>query len=94
MQRRSPGHAWLGSPARLPLSAVSVMSLLAALFVVAGGQSTTGAAPAAAAPCAPVLMVGVEGPREKRANGATFTVISTALDISRSTVRGALEKPT
>ena len=73
MQRRSPGHAWLGSPARFPLSAVSVMSLLAALFVVAGGQSTAGAAPAAAAPCAPVLMVGVEGPREKRANGATFS---------------------
>jgi alpha-tubulin suppressor-like RCC1 family protein/endonuclease/exonuclease/phosphatase family metal-dependent hydrolase len=63
------------------------MSLLAALLVVvASGPSTaapaaasTAAAPPAAAPaaasCAPVLLVGVEGPRDKRAAGATFSPV-------------------
>lgn len=36
----------------------------------------------------------LEAARAMHANGATFTVISTGLGISRSTVRRALEKPT
>jgi len=36
----------------------------------------------------------LEAARAMHANGATFTVISTALGIGRSTVRRALEKPT
>jgi DNA invertase Pin-like site-specific DNA recombinase len=36
----------------------------------------------------------LEGARAMHANSATFTVISTALGIGRSTVRRALEKPT
>lgn len=36
----------------------------------------------------------LEAARAMHANGATFTVISTALGVGRSTVRRALEKPT
>jgi alpha-tubulin suppressor-like RCC1 family protein/endonuclease/exonuclease/phosphatase family metal-dependent hydrolase len=83
MQRRSPGYAWLTFPVWIPLSVASAMSLLAALLVVVAGSPST-AAPAAAAtpaaaaaagPCAPVLLVGVEGPRDKRAPGATFSPV-------------------
>ncbi|MEI6621013.1 MAG: helix-turn-helix domain-containing protein [Actinomycetes bacterium] len=35
----------------------------------------------------------LEAARAMRANGATYTVISSALEIGRSTVRRALEKP-
>lgn len=77
MQRRSPGYAWLTFPVWIPLSVTSAMSLLAALLmVVASGPSTAAPAPAsapAAASCAPVLLLGVEGPRDKRAPGATFS---------------------
>ena len=53
------------------------MSLLAALLAVvvsapSGAASAPAAAPAAST-CAPVLLVGVEGPRDKRATGATFS---------------------
>ena len=71
------------------------MSLLAALLVVAGSSSTaaTTASAKAAAPCAPVLLVGVEGPRAKRASGATFSPVlmqvgQTFRDRSTSTGRG------
>ena len=36
----------------------------------------------------------LEAARAMHANGATFTVIASALEIGRSTVRRALEKPT
>lgn len=76
MQSRSPGNAWLGLPALFPVCLASVMSLLAALVVVAGSPSTAAPGPSAKAPaCAPVLLVGVEGPREKRASGATFSPV-------------------
>ncbi len=81
MQRRSPGNAWLTFPVWIPLSVASAMSLLAALLVVvASGPSTAAPTPAsapAAAPaaCAPVLLVGVEGPRDTRATGATFAPV-------------------
>jgi len=77
MQSRSPGNAWLSFPVWIALSVASAMSMLAALLVVvASGPSTAApapAAPAAASACAPVLLLGVEGPREKRASGATFS---------------------
>ena len=80
MQSRSPGNAWLTFPVWTSLSVASAMSLLAALLVVVvGGPSTAAPAPAAApaaaqaAACAPVLLLGVEGPRDKRAPGATFS---------------------
>jgi alpha-tubulin suppressor-like RCC1 family protein/endonuclease/exonuclease/phosphatase family metal-dependent hydrolase len=76
MQRRSPGNAWLTFPVWISLSVTSAMSMLAALLVVvAVSPSTAASAPAAAGPCAPVLLVGVEGPRDKPVAGATFSPV-------------------